>query len=64
MSADTTQVRDNQTVPVTKLRNIRIDDALWDEVKRIASSRRETVAAVIRRALVEYVEEHGGNVSR
>lgn len=60
MAADTSRVQENDRVPVTKLRNIRIDDALWAEVKRIASERRETVAAVIRRALVEYVERHGG----
>lgn len=62
MPSDTAQVRDNQDVPVTKLRNIRVDDRLWAEAKRIASERRETLSAVIKRALVEYVERHGGSV--
>lgn len=64
MSADTARVQDNGRVPVTKLRNIRVDDALWDAVKAIAAERRETVSAVIKRALVEYVERHGGRVAR
>jgi predicted transcriptional regulator len=64
MPSDTARVQHNERVPVTKLRNIRVDDALWDEVKRIASERRETVSAIIKRALVEYVERHGGNASR
>ena len=62
MSSDTTRVRDNEAVPVTKLRNVRIDDRLWEEAKRIATERRETLSAVIKRALVEYVERHGGKV--
>jgi predicted transcriptional regulator len=64
MTADTSQVQDNRDVPVTKLRNIRVDDDLWAEAKRIASERRETLSAVIKRALVEYVERHGGSVKR
>ena len=62
MSSDTTRVRDTEAVPVTKLRNVRIDDRLWEEAKRIATERRETLSAVIKRALVEYVERHGGKV--
>lgn len=64
MSADTSLVQHNGSVPATKLRNIRVDDALWAAVKAIASDRRETVSAVIKRALVEYVERHGGSVER
>lgn len=48
----------------TKLRNIRVDDALWREAMRIAAERRETLSAVIKRALVEYVEKHGGDTRR
>ena len=48
----------------TQLRNIRVDDDLWDEAKRIATDRRETLSAVMKRALVEYVIEHGGRVER
>lgn len=64
MSPDTAQVQHNETVPVTKLRNIRVDDRLWAEAKRIAGERRETLSAVVKRALVEYVERHGGNIGR
>lgn len=64
MPPDTSQVRDTENVPVTKLRNVRVDERLWDEAKRIAGERRETLSAVIKRALVEYVEKHGGSVER
>jgi predicted transcriptional regulator len=64
MPTDTAQVQHNGNVSVTKLRNIRVDDDLWREAMRIATERRETLSAVLKRALVEYVEQHGGNVSR
>lgn len=64
MPSDTARVRDTEDVPVTKLRNIRVDDRLWEEAKRIASERRETLSAIIKRALVEYVERHGGRIER
>lgn len=64
MSPNTASIRDTENVPVTKLRNLRVDDALWQEAKRIADERRETLSAVMKRALVEYVEKHGGNVER
>lgn len=41
----------------TKVRNVRVDDELWDAAKIKAAARRETVADVIRRALLAYVEE-------
>lgn len=41
----------------TPVRHIRIDNELWDQAQAKAKRRRETVAAVIRRALLEYVEE-------
>jgi len=63
MSSDTVSVRDNEDVPVTKIRNVRVDDRLWVQAKRIAASRRETLSAVIKRALVEYVEQHGEKVN-
>lgn len=46
-------------VPETKVRTVRVDDELWEAAQRIAKHRRETVAAVIKRALVEYVEQYG-----
>lgn len=64
MPPDTAQVRDTKEVPVTKLRNVRVDERLWDEAKRIAGERRETLSAIIKRALVEYVEKHGGSIER
>lgn len=42
---------------VTPARNIRIDDALWEAAQEKAADRRETVTAVIKRALVAYVED-------
>ena len=41
----------------TPLRNIRIPDDEWEAAKRVAAERHETISAVIRRALREYVEE-------
>lgn len=64
MPPDTTSIQQNEDVPATKLRNIRIDDRLWTEAKRIATERRETLSAVVKRALVEYVERHGGSIER
>lgn len=61
MRSDTSRVQ-NGAVPNTKLRNLRVDDALWNEAKRIAGERRETLSAVLKRALVEYVEQHNGNI--
>ena len=52
------------TVPETKVRTLRVDDELWAEAQRIANDRRETLTAILKRALVEYVEQHGGSVAR
>jgi len=41
----------------TPVRHIRIDNELWELATTKAARRRETVAAVIRRALLAYVEE-------
>lgn len=62
MPTDTSRVQQNEDVPVTKLRNVRVDERLWNEAKRIATERRETLSAIIKRALVEYVERHGGRI--
>lgn len=64
MPSHTASIRDTEPVPVTKLRNLRVDEDLWREAKRIADDRRETLSAVMKRALVEYVEQHGGTVER
>lgn len=42
---------------VTRKHGIRIDDELWELATAKARRRRESVAAVIRRALLAYVEE-------
>lgn len=41
----------------TKTRGVRIDDDLWTRAMAKAERRRETVAAVIKRALLAYVED-------
>lgn len=40
---------------VTKSRNIRIPDHVWDEAKAIAAERGETLTAVIEAALRRYI---------
>ena len=53
----------SQNPPVeTKSRNVRIDDDLWHEAQRIAADRRETLSAVIKAALVDYVLRNGGSL--
>lgn len=42
----------------TPNRNIRIDDKLWAQATEAAQENRETVSAVIRRALLDYVKEN------
>lgn len=46
-------------MPKTPLRNIRIDDELWDAAKATAEKNGETVTQVIRRALSAYVKGNG-----
>ena len=46
-------------VAETKVRTVRVDDELWEQAQAIAKRRRETLAAVLKRALVEYVEQYG-----
>jgi len=41
----------------TPLRNIRIPDEEWEAAKKAAAERHETISAVVRRALREYVGE-------
>lgn len=45
------------TPPGTRLRNIRVDDELWEAAKSAAESRGESVSDVVRRALVVYVKQ-------
>jgi predicted transcriptional regulator len=52
-------VGDTQPVAETKVRTVRVDDELWEAAQKKAKRRRETVAAVIKRALLAYVEEEG-----
>lgn len=64
MRTDTPERVQTSDMPVTKVRTLRVDDRLWSEAQRIAADRRETLSAVMKRALVEYVEQHGGKVER
>jgi predicted HicB family RNase H-like nuclease len=43
-------------VTATKIRHVRVDDELWEAAQTKAKDRRESVADVIRRALLAYVE--------
>ena len=52
-----TQMRDDAQVPETKVRTVRVDDELWEAAQAKAKRRRESVADVIRRALLAYIEE-------
>ena len=44
------------TVAKTTIRGVRVDDELWQAAQKRARERRESVADVIRRALLAYVE--------
>lgn len=46
-----------RAVPPTKIRGVRVDDELWQAAQERAADRRESVADVIRRALLAYVEQ-------
>lgn len=51
--------RDTQSMPETKVRTVRVDDELWEAAQAVARARRESVADVIRRALLAYIEDAG-----
>lgn len=42
---------------VQKTRNVRVEDELWGAAQQAAREQGETVAVVIRRALIAYVAE-------
>lgn len=50
-------VRETAAMAETKVRGVRIDDQLWEAAQAKAQQRRESVADVIRRALLAYVED-------
>jgi predicted transcriptional regulator len=52
-----TETRDTDPVPVTKIRTVRVDDELWEAAQEKAKRRRESVADVLRRALLAYIED-------
>lgn len=60
MHTDTDDLREDRDVPTTKIRTVRVDDQLWEAAQAKAWRQRETVAAVIKRALVEYVGDDLG----
>lgn len=45
--------------PATPHRTVRVPDEVWEEAKRIAEDRGETVTDVVLRALRRYVREFG-----
>lgn len=47
----------------TPVRNFRVDEELWQLAAVVTRRRRETISGVVKRALVEYVEQHGGTVA-
>lgn len=51
-----------ERVPETKIRTVRVDENLWAAAQRAAQRRRESVADVIRRALVAYCEDAGEEI--
>ena len=48
---------ETDSVPETKIRTVRVDNELWEAAQEKAKRRRESVADVIRRALLAYVED-------
>lgn len=66
METTAIQLAEEQTAPVaeTKVRTVRVDDKLWSTAQDVAAEQRETVAAVIKRALLAYCLEHGREVGR
>jgi hypothetical protein len=64
MTTDTSSVRQDGNVAVSKIRNIRIDDPLWRLAGAVTKRRRETISGVIKRLLAEYVEQHATDEDR
>lgn len=64
MTPPDTSLVQTDPMAVSKLRNLRVDEDLWEDAKTIAKYRRETLSAVMKRALVEYVEEHRALLDR
>lgn len=56
----TSQVQQNGAVPITKLRNMRVDDDTWLAAKAAAKAEGETVSAVLVRSLHAYVADPQG----
>lgn len=64
MTTDTSSVRQDGGVAISKIRNVRVDDELWRLAGVVAKRRRETVSGVMKRLLAEYVEEHASQEDR
>lgn len=54
MARDTSSTHQTDDVPTTKIRSVRVDDDLWEAAARVAARKRESLADVIRRALLDY----------
>lgn len=61
---DTSSVRHNERVTVSKLRNLRVDGELWHLVKLVSDRRRDPLSQIMKRALVEYAEQHATDDER
>lgn len=57
MQADKTRAQQNEGVPVTKLRNVRVDQPTWEAAMDAAKAEGETVSAVMNRALRAYAAD-------
>lgn len=64
MPPDTASIRDTENVPVTKLRNLRVDNYLWTLAGLVAKRRRETVSQILKSALVVYTERYATDDER
>jgi hypothetical protein len=64
LPADITTTREDERVPETTPRKFRVDDALWNAAIQAARENRESLSAVIRRALVDYIRAAGREVPK
>jgi negative regulator of replication initiation len=57
VQTDTAPAREDQKVPVTKIRTLRVDDELWKSTQDVAADQGEAVADFLRRALRAYIAD-------
>lgn len=64
MTSDTAARRKNQGMADTPTRKFRIEDDLWNLAIEVARENRESLSAVIRKAIVDYVRASGREVPK